>query len=204
MFGPKVLEVIESPMNGKLEVRQLGRDIYVTTGGLTQSGGLINELWSKTFKKIPKEQLANKRWLVLGLATGTVAKIIAQKYSPVKITGVEIDPVMLDIGQRYFELKQIPHLEIINLDARRYVLDAKGKFDVVLVDLYVGDQLPKFVYSLQFISGIRKISQLAIFNHLFYDSGKKTKAEALVNQLKSVFPIIKLHRELTNLLVICG
>ncbi len=204
MFGPKVLEAFTSNFSGQVEVRKLGRDLYVTTGGLTQSGGLINELWTKTFKKIPKKELLNKKWLILGLATGTVAKIIAQKYAPLQMVGVEIDPLMLEVGYNYFGLDQIPNLEIVTADANDYVHQTKQKFDWVVIDTYVGDQLPTFVYDQKFLIAIKRLAQRAIFNHLFYDAAKKIKAETLVRQLKMVFPTLKLHRELTNLLVICG
>src|SRR3989344_7921193 len=141
MFGPKIVEGFDSKYSGKIEVRKQGRDIYVVTDGLTQSGGLIYELWEKTLKRLGVQYLRFKTWLILGLATGTVAKLISQKYSPTKIVGVEIDPLMLDIGRKYFDLDNIPNLKIINQDAKCYILDAKERFDVLLVDLYIGDQL---------------------------------------------------------------
>lgn len=204
MFGPKVLEEVKSKVSGLIEVRQLGGSVYVATGGLTQSGGLIHELWSKTFNTIPRSELIGKRWLILGLATGTVAQIIAQKYAPVEMTGVEIDPAMLEIGQKYFSLGQIPGLKITTADANKYVTQTSAHFDWVLVDTYVGEELPRFVYSVKFLQNIKRLSSKAIFNHLFYDTGKKARAELLVNRLKKQFDSIRLHRELTNLLIICG
>lgn len=205
MFGPKILEIIESPINGRLEVRKWGKDIYVTTAGLTQSGGLIKELWSSTLKKISKNyELKTKNWLILGMATGTVAKIISSKYQPVKIVGVEIDPLMLDIGRKYFGLDNIPNLKIINGDANLYTLRSKLRFDFVLVDLYVGDQLPRFVYQQKFLYRLGKLGQLVIINHLFYDPDKKNKAQELVKSLESRFDQVSLVRELTNLLIICS
>ncbi len=204
MFGPQVLETINSPINGNLEVRRWGKDIYITTGGLTQSGGLIKELWEKTLKRFKIADSRFKKWLILGLATGTAAKIISDKYQPVKIVGVEIDSKMLDIGHRYFDLDAIPNLKIINQDANLYALNSKPCFDFVLVDLYLGDQLPKFVYTPRFIKAIKRISKMAIFNHLFYDAGKKERARELVKTLESHFYQVSLVRELTNLLIICS
>lgn len=204
MFGPKVIEVVESLINGRLEVRKWGRDIYVTTAGLTQSGGLIRELWGKTLKRFKGQDSRFKTWLILGLATGTVAKIIFDKYQPVKIVGVEIDHLMLNIGRKYFDLNNIPKLKIVNLDAKHYILDAKETFDFVLVDLYVGDQLPKFVYTPKFIRAVKRIGKMAVFNHLFYDADKKDKAQELITSLESHFNQVSLVRELTNLLIICS
>jgi len=204
MFRPKVLEAIRSKYSGQIEVRRLGWDTYVTTAGLTQSGGLVKELWEKTLKKLKPRDVKYKSWLILGLSTGTVAKIISDKYSPTRMVGVEIDPEMIRVGRQYFGLDNITHLEILNLDARRYILNAAEKFDIAIVDLYVSDRLPEFVYSKDFLGKLGQLGKLVIVNHLFYDSYKKARAEELVETLKGIYPNLKLHRELTNLLVICS
>lgn len=204
-FKPQILESINSRVSGKMEVRKLGRDIYVTTSGLTQSGGLIKDLWSKTLKKTAKTHSLEKcSWLILGSATGTLAKIVATHYSPSRMVGVEMDPEMLRIGKEYFELGKITGLEIVQRDANKYIQSTTDNFDWVLVDLYVGDQLPKFVYSDRFISAVKKNGHQAIFNHLFYDPGKVKLAKSLSAKLATKFSHIQLIRELSNLLIVCS
>ena len=111
MFRPKVIEEFDSKYRGQIQVKQDWTHKYVTTGNLTQSGGLVRDVWQPVIKKFAKK---NKSWLILGLATGAVAKLIPQ---PARIVGVEIDPVMIAIGKKYFDLDQIPNLKILNLDA---------------------------------------------------------------------------------------
>ncbi|MDO8487822.1 MAG: methyltransferase domain-containing protein [bacterium] len=205
MFRPRVLETVSSRVSLGFEVRQLGREIYVTTGGLTQSGGLISQLWKNTLKKVARNfELKNKRWLILGLATGTVAKLISQTYPPTQITGVELDPEMIRVGRKYFDLDKIPHLKIILGDALDYLKTSKTKFDIVLVDLYVADQLPEFVYTPTFIKAVKRIGGLAIYNHLFYNSQNKFLAQRLTQHLAGVYSQTQLIRELSNLLVVCS
>ena len=93
---------------------------------------------------------------------------------------MEIDPVMLRIGRQYFDLDKIPNLKILNLDAKSYLLKTKDKFNVILIDLYLGDQVPEFVYSPKFLEKLGQLGQLVIFNHLFYDDAKRQKAEELI------------------------
>ena len=123
---------------------------------------------------------------------------------PAQIIGVEIDPAMISIGKKYFDLDKIPNLNIINLDARRYVLDAKQKFDYILVDMYIADNLPQFVYSQKFLSNLRNSSNLIVINHLFYSDKQKTATHALITKLESCAYHIELIRSLTNLLIICS
>ena len=200
MFGPKVLETIQSKFNGKLEIRRWGRDIYITTNNLTQSGGLVNDLWNPVLKKTAQK---DKSWLVLGLAAGTVAKIISAKYKPEKIIGVEIDPIMIDIGCRYFGLDKIPNLKVLNVDAKDYLLKTNNQFDFILVDLYISDQCPRFVYSKRFLEKLKKVGKLVIINHLVYDDTKRRSAEKLIKLLSPRFKNIRLRRILTNVLIIC-
>ncbi|MEK7155102.1 MAG: hypothetical protein AAB697_03165 [Patescibacteria group bacterium] len=202
IFKPKVISKFKSQYSGDIEVRQGLGYKYVATGNLTQSGGVVADVWKPVIKKLSMNyELRTKNWLILGLAAGTVAKLIPQ---PAKITGVEIDPVMLEIGRQYFDLGQIPNLKILNLDAMNYILKTQDFFDFVLVDLYLGDQIPEFVYSQKFLGQLDKVGQLVIINHLFYDQDKRLKAEKLITQLKAVFKNIQLHHVLTNLLIICS
>jgi spermidine synthase len=202
LLTPQTVEVLDSPYSGKLTVRQAGRDFYITTGTLTQSGNLIKELWTSVFKKITPRKKSS--WLILGLGGGSVAHLISQKYSPSSITGIEIDKHMLALGKKYLHLSTIPNLTIINSDASYFLSHLKVQFDYVLVDMYLADQLPKFVYSQSFIDKLGQIGRVIIFNHLFYDPTNKSAANQLVNATSRSFSSVILHRALTNLLIICS
>lgn len=192
MFGTKVLEKFDSKYSGEVKVMQAWGYKYVATGFWTQSGGIIKELWQPVFKKVKFEK--NKTWSILGLSTGTVAKLLP---SPAKIFGVEIDPIMIEIGKKYFDLNKIPNLEIICADAQKYHPPA----DITLVDLYYGDQMPSFVYSDKFL---KYLKNLVIINHLYYTPDQKQNAEKLVKKLEKIFTQVELLRSLTNLLIICS
>lgn len=101
---------------------------------MEQSGPLVKSVWQRAINNIALDQCSNV--LILGLGCGTAARIISQKYPHAKITGVEIDPIMIDIGKKYFALDKIPNLKILVKDARHF--RSIGRFDLVLVDIYVG------------------------------------------------------------------
>lgn len=203
LFSPKILEETQSKFSGKLLVKTDIIDTYVTTGILTQSGGtVIKEVWNAFFKKFWWWKLQHKDWLIFGLATGTVATMISKKYKPEKLVGVEIDPEMVRIGRKYFKLDEIPNLEIKVMDASKYKFNQH--FDYILVDMYIGDQMPAFVYSDKFLKNIRKHSTVSVFNHLFYDPDKRANAEKLIKSLDKLYNNIVLVRVLTNVLVICS
>lgn len=200
-FKPKILEEHQSKFSGPVKVVSSWGDKYIATGILTQSGGLVKEVWEGVLKKYGRE---DKTWLILGLAGGTIAKIISDRLRPQKIVGVEIDPLMIELGKKYLDLNKIPGLEIILADTKSYMQRATGHFDFILVDMYLGDKLPDFVYDPKFLNKLGQLGELVIFNHLFYDADKKSKAGELVNNLKQIFTEVTLVRKLTNLLIICG
>jgi spermidine synthase len=201
LFGSKILEEHESKFSGPVKVVSFWGYKYIATGILTQSGGLVKDVWEQVLKKYGRKQ---KSWLILGLAGGTIAKVVSDYLKPAKITGVEIDPLMIDLGKRYLDLNKIPELEIVLADAKNYIYQTKSSFDYILVDMYLCDKLPDFVYSPKFLKRLKQLSSYVIFNHLFYDPEKKTKAEELVNKLKLIFTEVTLVRKLTNLLIICS
>lgn len=196
-----IVEEFKSKYSKRLIVKKIwdwGWHKYVTTGVLTQSGGLINDLWKPVISNV---QCSMSNCLILGLATGTLASIIVKKYKGIKVTGVEIDPVMIEIGKKYFDLDKIPNLKIVNIDANKYKFNKK--FDLILVDLYLGDQCPKFVYSNKFLRNVRNSGKRAIFNHLFYDEQKKKDAQVLIKRLDKYYQKITLRHVLTNVMIIC-
>jgi len=204
MFGPEVLEEFDSPFGGRIRLMQGWGYKYVATGILTQSGGVIEDVWRPLLKKIGQK---NKTWLILGLGAGTVAHMISKKYSPKAIVGVEIDPIMLDLGRRHFDLNAIPNLDIIQGDASQpsnWKTVQLRNFDYILVDLYLGDQLPKFVYARPFLRRLRQLGQTVVFNHLFYDAAKRQAAEGLVAATQQIFTSVTLVRSLTNVLIVCS
>ncbi len=200
-FKPRTLEVSKSKYSGDLRVVSGFGYRYITTGPLTQTGGIVKDVWQPVLDKYGK---SGKTWLVLGLAGGTIAKHVSDTKSPRQITGVEIDPEMVRLGKKYLDLDKIPTLEIFTEDAVRYVSRTKAKYDYVLVDMYLGDKLPTFVYDQKFLKKLSTIGSTVIFNHLFYDAQKKLLAEKLITDLQKIFFSVELSRQLTNLLVICS
>lgn len=193
------VEEFKSKYSKRLIVKKIwdwGWHYYVTTGILTQSGGIMNDIWKPVIKNY---KLKIKNCLVLGLATGTLAKIINKKFKNAKITGVEIDPVMIEVGKKYFDLDKIPNLKIVNKDAKEF----SGHFDVIFVDLYIGDRPPSFLYSLKYLKKLKEMGKRVIFNHLFYDDQKKKAAQVLIKRLDKYYKKITLRHVLTNVMIIC-
>jgi len=169
--------------------------------------------------------------LILGLGGGSAAKIINQLFPQAQIVGIEIDSLMIKLGKKYFGLDKIRNLKIIKANAIKFILNSrlslrgtsvtkqsleiatapsalrndKTEFDLILVDLYLGDLIPQQSRSTSFLKKLKKLLNTkgsVIINCLFY--GKhKNEAEKVVAEANKVFSKIQLIRAWSNLLVVC-
>lgn len=194
MFFTKVLETRNSKYNKDVKViRALGWGTYIQSGGLTQSGGIVESIWKSTLKFINRKSLIINHVLILGLGGGSVAKVLRKKYPNAKITGVEIDPMMIELGKKYLDLDKYD-VDVKIMDARKFSLK---KYDLVIIDGYLGDNYVDF-----FNNDLKK-SKLIIFNKLFYKD-KKTEALEFGEKLKKKFKHVEYFYPPANLMFFCG
>jgi spermidine synthase len=209
MIGTKILEERESKYNGHLKVvRSLGFGTYIQADGLTQSGGIVEEIWKSTLRKIHSSKFIVRNSLILGLGGGTVAKLIRKNWpaSPnrgepkTKITGIDIDPTMVELGKKYLGLDQI-NVEIKIHDAYEFT----GKFDLIIIDLYNGEHFPEKFGNAEFLSKVKNsLSEqgVVVFNRTYYGD-KRPGTVKFGNKLKKIFPDVEWFYPEANLMLIC-
>ena len=209
MFGIKILEERESKYNGHLVVsKSLGFGTYIQADGLTQSGGIVTDIWKGTLKKVKSKKGQVKSALILGLGGGTVVKLIQKNWPDSKITGIDIDPAIVELGKKYLGLDK-DRVEIIIGNAYQKSEELKSKnekFDLVIVDLYNGDKFPKEFESIYYIQLMRTVlsgNGIVIFNRLYYKE-KKILAEQFGEKLKKSFGKVGYFRPVSNLMFICS
>ena len=191
MFGTKILETRRSKYNGDVKVlKTWGMGTYIQCNGLTQSGGIVEQIWKSTLKKIKSNDF--NKILILGLGGGTLAKLLRKKYPSAKITGVEIDPIMIELGKKYLRLDDF-NVDIKIQDADSFKL--KG-YDLVIIDTYLGDK-----YVDLFNKDLLE-SKVVVFNRLFYGN-KKKEALKFGKKLERLFKKVQVYYPTANLMYIC-
>jgi spermidine synthase len=91
-----------------------------------------------------------RRVLVIGLGGGTVPKRFVRDYPQVTVDAVEIDPAVIRIAQRYFDVKPGARLRIHEADGRRFLRRTKQQWDMILLDAYYSDTVPFFLTTREF------------------------------------------------------
>jgi spermidine synthase len=215
MLGTKILEERKSKYNGNLRVvRSFGLGTYIQSDGLTQSGGIVETFWKQTLKKIKKEKEKVESVLILGLGGGTVVKIVRKNWPEAKITGIDIDPIIVELGKKYLGLND-SNIDIKIADAENFLVSLvsiQDRYDLVIVDLYNGDKFPKKFETKYYIHLVRSLlasprspkgeSGTVVFNRLYYKD-KKIMAEEFGKKLQEVFDKVEVFRPITNIMYIC-
>lgn len=209
MLGTKILEERESKYNGHLRVvKTLGLGTYIQANGLTQSGGIVEIFWKQTLRKINRSLPTAHRSLILGLGGGTAAKLIKKIWPEAEITGVDIDPAMVELGNKYLGFDQ-KGVNVKIGDASEFITVHRSlftnHFDLVVVDLYNGDEFPEKFGEVNFIEKVKKSlfkNGMAVFNRTYYGD-KRPEAVKFGRKLEKTFPKVEWFYPEANLMLIC-
>lgn len=180
-FLVKTLFQGSSKHNGEVRVVESFGERRLIAAGYTQSrslnkNGLTGSYWDGFIQNIP--QLGkDSRVLILGLAGGTIAKLLTNEFGSIAIDGVEIDPLMVELGQKYFDFHE-KNVNIIIADALKFIKDARFKYDLVAVDLFAHGDVAVGAESEDFFKNVKNLVKkdgVVVINKLF-ESNEKLKA----------------------------
>jgi spermidine synthase len=112
-------------------------------------------LIADSFRPAQVTEPAPKDVAILGLAGGTAARQYTAAFgSGVNITGVEIDPEILNVARTYFHLAE-PNVHPVVDDARYWLDTHAGQYDVVMVDAYRQPYIPFHLTTREFFTEVR-------------------------------------------------
>ena len=209
LSGKKVLKEVTSPINGKLQVIQdLAWGTYIQGGGLTQSGGILEKIWKDTLKEIRNIPIEIRNVLILGLGGGSLAALTRKNYPKARIVGIDIDPIMVDLGKKYLKLNE-NKIQFQIHDAYDFLSKynvGNTHYDLICTDLYVGEDFPEKFGRDEFIGNVKKTlsdNGIAIFNRTYYDE-KRKDAKLFGERLERHFKNVKWYYPEANLMFLCN
>jgi hypothetical protein len=135
----------------------------------------------------PPNQVDNL--LVIGSAAGTISKAYSHIYGPIPIDGVEIDPGIIEVGRRWFDMTE-PNLTVHTQDGRYFLAHTGQTYDVIAVDAYRPPYIPFHLTTREFFQEIS--DHLTEEGVVAINAGRSSTDYSLVEVLgatmKSVFP----------------
>jgi spermidine synthase len=146
---------------------------------------------------------------LIGSAAGTVAKQYSAVYGPIPIDGAEIDPEIIRMGRKYFEMNE-PNLNAVAQDGRYFLANSPKQYDVIAIDAYRPPYIPFHLTTREFFRQVRE--HLGDDGVVAVNVGRTrtdwSLVQALASTLKAEFPnvyLVDLAQEgsdLTNVLVV--
>jgi len=180
----------KSAVSKTIAVNWANGELVLDSKNTNYSYGSLQRILRLGLKKIGFEKIAvMNHVLVLGVGGGSVIKTIVEEIKfKGKITGVEIDPKIIEIANTYFNLNTINNLEIVIDDAFEFILKTTDTYDLIIVDVFEDTTMPNFLFQNFFI--IRNCSLLNIdgcilFNTLILNDKESTRNENFIAECKS-------------------
>ena len=97
-------------------------------------------------------QRPSKKILLLGCGGGSLGTMLARTGRQVTI--VDIDKESFTLARRYFGLPKV--VDCVVADGLDYLLRTRKKFDVLIVDVFVGETIPSQFLSVDFFEAAKK------------------------------------------------
>jgi spermidine synthase len=142
MWGQR-LASYESNVSGRLEVWMVNGNLVLNSAHANQSFDSLHDVFSSVFEEINLQHQPIRNVLLLGLGAGNIPAIIEEELvMHCKITAIEKDPLMIELGNKYFDLQRFKHLTIVLDDAYHYVKNCKQRFGLIIIDLFVDNYVP--------------------------------------------------------------
>ncbi|MET0758977.1 MAG: fused MFS/spermidine synthase [Flavobacterium sp.] len=177
----------KSAVSKTLEITWANGELVLDSKNTNYSYGSLQRILRIGLKSIGfKTIVAMENILVLGVAGGSVIKTLTDEiHYKGKITGVEIDPEIIIIADEYFNLNEIPNLDIVIEDAFEFVLKTKDSYDLIIIDIFQDNTMPDFLFEKVFINKIGvllKSKGFVLFNTMILNESSSIRNQQYIKE----------------------
>lgn len=99
-----------------------------------------------------------KAVLIIGLGGGTIPRALHDVAPQARIDVVEIDPAVVKVARRYFDLGNSSMLNVIEADGRVQVkraLRQQQRYDIVMLDAFDHEYIPEHLLTQEFLQEVK-------------------------------------------------
>ena len=196
----------KSLISNTLEVTWNNGQLVLDSRRTNYSYGSLQRILRKGLDYIGFDRIRKfENILVLGVGGGSVIKTLADEIQfKGNITGVEIDPEVIQIANDYFVLNKIKNLNIVHDDAFEFVLKTKEKYDLIIIDIFQDTIMPNFLFEDFFINRINfllNVNGFILFNTMTLNKKDKErnlhyKSHFSEDYSVRMYPKVEDHNEL--------
>ena len=143
------------------------------------------------FNPSPVDPAKVNRIAIVGLAAGTTAREALAVFPNAIVDGIEIDPKIVEVGQKYFAM-QDDRLNVIIQDGRWAMTNSSNQYDIISVDAYRPPYIPWHMTTVEFFSTLQQ--HLTANGVVVINVGRAPEdrrlVDALYTTMKQVFPTV--------------
>jgi spermidine synthase len=172
-------------------------EIYLSKGRYLLDGPRVNysfgglaTVFREAFSQFDVQEREIANALILGFGAGSVASILCKEYKKaIHLTGVEKDPVVIDLAKKYFQIERYKNLSLYLEDAGAFVARCDQQFDLIVVDVFVGAEVPQQFKQEKFLSGLGRLlapEGICFFNVAIYNEEVRTECQNLFRKMESL------------------
>jgi spermidine synthase len=117
-------------------VRDNGEEHVQTLWNMKRPYDLVtsyNRLMFASYFFVPQQ----KRVLIVGLGGGAMVHFYEHYDPDVQVDAVEIDPKVVELADKYFDVRTQKNIKIITADAFKYFKENKTRYDVIYMDAFL-------------------------------------------------------------------
>ena len=112
----------------------------------------------KSFEWIDWDKLNIKKVLLLGLGLGSVPQMLEKNFrQEFEYTAVEIDEKVIELANKYTLDNLLSPIQFYQADALLYVKMCQEKFDMIIMDVFESEKVPKAFESKDFLDDLANL-----------------------------------------------
>ena len=189
-IAPMKVEERKGAVTPRLEI-YLSKGRYVLDAVcVNYSFGGLGTVFREAFSQFDIQERDIRNALILGFGAGSVASILCEEYKKaVHLTGVEKDPVVIDLAKKYFRIERYKDLSLHLEDAGDFVERCNQQFDLIVVDLFVGAEVPQQFKQEKFLTHLGRLlapEGICFFNIAIHNEEVRTECQHLFKKMESL------------------
>ncbi len=192
LFPQNILKQ-KSVLNGLLEVNLVNGKKILDSSHSNYSFGSLQKILERGIQEIPLVKQSNNI-LVLGMGAGSVVETLRNDFnSNAQIDLVDFDPVIIEIAKQHFNLHLNKNVKLIEADAHQYLKECKQQYDLIIVDLFIDNNIPEKFIGLDFVQHLT--TQLTKKGSIIFNTMRQTlsleKRQRLQESFKNLNLLVK-------------
>ncbi len=189
LFPQNILKQ-KSALNGLLEVNLVNGKKILDSSHSNYSFGSLQKILKRGIQEIPLIT-ESKNILILGMGAGSVVETLRNDFnSNAQIDLVDFDPVIIEIAKQHFNLHLNKNVNLIEADAHQYLKECKQQYDLIIVDLFIDNNIPEKFIGTDFVQYLNK--QLTKKGSIVYNTMRQTLSPEKRQRLQESFKNLNL------------